>query len=618
VGFAAAAGVRVALDAPTSRALRRNEGARRYDEDLWFHGSPMHPALNKALQDARSGRIDQALAAVRLRLRLQPKDLEAIQVLALLLVQSGRRDEALHHLGRAVEIEPRLPGPRNNYGVALLDAGRTKDAIIQLRRACELDPTYERGWLGLACALNTASDANGALEACERGLALRPDWPEMLGAKAGALAAGLRIDESIATLERAVALQPTHAPSRSDLLLMANYVERTPMELFELHRRLARAGRSEPNPPESDRDPERILRLGVLSGDLRSHSVGFFAQALFHNRPADVRTVVFSTATTRADDALEATFRAKADAWIDAPSMSDHALDAAIREQRIDVLVELSGHTSGGRLHALARKPAPVIVSAIGYPNTTGHPAVDARIVDSTTDPAGSESLATERLVRLDPCFLCFTPPTGAPEPTLPEVSAPITFGSFNLASKISPGCVRLWNAVLSAVPNSRLLVKSRSVVDEEMRQRLLDMLVAGGIDAARVETIGYTKSIAEHLKLYSRVHVALDTMPYNGTTTTCEALWMGVPVVARLGERHAARVSASLVKAAGFPELVAESDEDFVRIAATLAADRARLGAFRESARSTIAASPLLDASAYAHRFHAAMRGLWRAHCAG
>lgn len=578
----------------------------------------MHPALSKAIQDARAGRIEQGISSLRARLRLHPKDIETIQMLALLLIQSGRRDEALYQLGRAVELHPNLPATRNNYGTTLLEAGRTKDAIVQFRRACELDPSYRLAWLGLASALNASADPVGALAACDRGLALRPDWPEMLGAKASALASALRLDEALAVLEQTTARHPDRSALRSDQLLMSNYTERTPEELFALHQRLAHVGPFQPNAPASDRDAERPLRIGVLSGDLRSHSVGFFAQALFRNRPAAHRMIVFSAAPPQSDDALEREFRASADVWIEAVAMSDEALDAAIRAQCIDVLVELSGHTSAGRLQALARKPAPVIVSAIGYPNTTGHPAIDARVVDSTTDPHGSDTLATERLVRLDPCFLCFTPPNGAPEPALPDAGEPITFGSFNLAAKISPGCLSLWSAVLAATPNSRLLVKSRSVVDESMRKRLLERLAAGGIDAARIETVGYTRSVEDHLNLYSRVHVALDTMPYNGTTTTCEALWMGVPVVTRLGNRHAARVSASLVGAAGFPELVARSDEDFVRIASTLASDRLRLGTFRASARATLAASPLLDERAYAERFHAALRQLWRGFCSG
>ena len=296
--------------------------------------------------------------------------------------------------------------------------------------------------------------------------------------------------------------------------------------------------------------------------------------------------------------------------------MDDATLDAAIRMRRIDVLLELSGHTNGGRLRALDRKPAPVIVTAIGYPNTTGHPAVDVRIVDSITDPPGSEACATERLVRIDPCFLCFTPPEDAGTPTLPPVDAPITFGSFNLAAKIAPEAIAMWSAAMAAVPGSRLLLKSRTLVDPGTRQRLVDRLVAGGIAADRVETLAYSPSVADHLALYSRMHVALDTFPYHGATTTCEALWMGVPVVSLAGDRHAARVGASLLAAAGWPELVASTPEEFARLAARLATDRSRLAEFRATARDRLRTSPLLDSAAYAARFHAALRDCWRRHC--
>jgi predicted O-linked N-acetylglucosamine transferase (SPINDLY family) len=313
---------------------------------------------------------------------------------------------------------------------------------------------------------------------------------------------------------------------------------------------------------------------------------------------------------------IERRYRELTDEWVEAAAMDDATLDAAIRMRRIDVLLELSGHTNGGRLRALDRKPAPVIVTAIGYTNTTGHPAVDVRIVDSITDPPGSEAFATERLVRIDPCFLCFTPPEDAGTPTLPPVDAPITFGSFNLAAKIAPEAIAMWSAAMAAVPGSRLLLKCRTLVDPGTRQRLVDRLVAGGIAADRVETLAYSRSVADHLALYSRMHVALDTFPYHGATTTCEALWMGVPVVTLVGDRHAARVGASLLAAAGWPELVASTTEEFARRAAGLATDRSRLAEFRATARDRLRASPLLDSAAYAARFHAALRECWRRHC--
>ena len=296
--------------------------------------------------------------------------------------------------------------------------------------------------------------------------------------------------------------------------------------------------------------------------------------------------------------------------------MDDATLDALIRTERIDVLLELAGHTTGHRLAAIARKPAPVIVTAIGYPDTTGLPAVDARLVDSITDPSGTEERCTECLVRLDPCFLCYTPPDEAPEPRMPAADAPITFGSFNNASKIGPSTIRLWARVLAAVPEARLLVKSAGLSDRVTRGSLLQAFAAEGIDAARIDALDLTAGRREHLEAYARVHVALDTTPYNGTTTTCEALWMGVPVITTLGDRHAARVSASLLHAVGHPEWVAKDAADFARIGAALAADRAGLARMRSSLRTRMQASPLCDRAAYGERFHRAVRACWALAC--
>ena len=353
-----------------------------------------------------------------------------------------------------------------------------------------------------------------------------------------------------------------------------------------------------------------------MSGDLREHSVGYFAHPIFQRKRNGDAIVVFATTPPDLNSAMGKRFRAMADAWIECSMLSDDALDRTIREQRIDVLVELSGHTKGGRLPALDRKPAPVIVSAIGYPNTTGHPQVDWRVVDAITDPPGTDDRCTERLLRLDPCFLCYEPNLDACEPVMPAENAPVTFGSFNLTSKVGDETIRLWSAVMAAVPDSRLLLKSKSIADPSTRRRVLERIAAGGIDPARIEALGYTETPADHLALYGRVHVALDSTPYNGTTTTCEALWMGVPVVVLEGDRHGARVGTSLLRAAGRAEWIARNSSEFVAIAAGLAQDRARLCDWRTNARAVLRDSTLLDASGYGARFHAALRYAWTDYC--
>ena len=567
--------------------------------------------IQRAIHDARNGRLDAALASLRFLVRRQPGNLEALQALAMLLVQSGQAEQALAHLSRAVAVAPRVPAYRNNLANALMGLGRYRDAAAELRKAVEIDPRYEMAWLGLAIASTGAGDVAGAIDACERGRTLRTGWAQLARAHANALESADRVEDAITVLARAVAENPGDHELRAAHLRMLNYAPLDADAVFEAHRAygasFGESARTSPAP--APRAGDAPFRIGVLSADLRTHSVGSFAEPWIDARPAGVELVAFSTNPPNPADPVEARFRRRFDRWIDAAAMDDATLGRALREARLDLLLELSGHTAGSRLGALSPKPAPTIVTAIGYPNTTGHPSVDLRLVDSITDPPGAERLATERLLRLDPCFLCYAPPADAPEPALPPEASAITFGSFNLSSKISADTVALWAKVLAAAPDARLLVKSRTLGGELARERFLARLEAAGIARARVEIIAFTPSIDAHLALYRRVHVALDTIPYNGTTTTCEALWMGVPTVVLEGDRHAARVGASLLAAAGLPELVARDADGYAAIATALASDRARIATLRATLRARIAASPLTDRSAYAARFFAALR---------
>lgn len=578
----------------------------------------MHPTLQRALQDARSGKLDSAIASVRALLRVQPKNTDAMQMLGLLLTQCGQSALAVVQLERAVALEPRSASYRNNLGNALSGLGRYADAAAQYEEAIASDPSYFRAFLGLARARTAMLDSAAAADACRRGLAIRPDWPEMISCAASAFESADQLDSALDLVRGALAKEPGHAMLRAKLALLLNYPGCDRATVFAAHRAYRdEIGRAAQDPPRPDAKADRPLRIGILSGDLRTHSVGYFAEAILRTQCAGDELVVFSTLPTAQSDSMRVRFQSLATEWIECSVLDDEGLDAAIRAQRIDVLVELSGHTRGGRLTALDRKPAPVIVSAIGYPNTTGHPAVDWRIVDSITDPEGSEAFATERLLRIDPCFLCYGPPDEAPIPEMPPEGTPMTFGSFNLTAKVSPETIRLWRGVLDAVPGSRLLVKSKSIADETTRRSVLARLGAGGIDPERIETLGYAATKAGHFGLYGRMHVALDTTPYNGTTTTCEALWMGVPVVTIEGDRHAARVGTSLLRAAGCDTWIARSPEHFVEIAISLSNDLAGLAEFRRSARARLRASALLDAGAYGARFHAALRGAWREWCA-
>ena len=521
----------------------------------------------RTMADAASGRLTEAVAAARMRQRMKPRDPEAAQLLGMLLMRSGDLTQAIAHLQRAAELEPGNAYHHNNLGTALLTSKRHEEARKAYERTVALAPTLAGGWMGLSNTLLALERTDEALSASERAISLAPDASLIVMSRVEALTRAGRGTEAHALMAGHCARNPHDFAARSVMLFALHYGTDDPASVTAAHRAFG-ASLPAPEPPRLPHDPSRPMRVGILSCDLRGHSVGFFAESFMREAPAGTEIVVFSTASQSWTDAITRRLQGCAKAWHQVEQLDDAALDALIRRERIDVLLELGGHTVGNRLPALARKPAPVIVTAIGYPNTTGVPAVDLRLVDSITDPPGSEALCTERLLRLDPCFLCYTPPEDAPQPAIPAADAPITFGSFNLALKISDPAVALWSRVLAAVPGSRLLIKSTGLADPSPRRTLLARFAAHGIDSARIETLGQTRTRDEHLRTYSRVHVALDTFPYNGTTTTCEALWMGVPVVARTGDRHAARVGESLLRTAGLAEWLARDDDDFVRTA--------------------------------------------------
>ncbi|MFZ4723471.1 MAG: tetratricopeptide repeat protein [Phycisphaerales bacterium] len=573
-------------------------------------------ALQRAMQLAREGRPNEAVAALRMQVRIRPRDDHAVSALGLMLRRAGEPAQGLQQLRRACELAPDNPLHWLNLAGSQFADGATAEARTCFERAVAMAPGHPGGWMGMASCHLQAGEVDEAIAASARGLELGPDVGMHVNTRVTVLVRAGRRDEAMDLLESFVARHPADAAMRSELLMGLQYLEREPAAVARAHRAFGEH-LPRPDPPRFTRRPGEPLRVGLLSSDLRGHSVGFFVQSLAMHAPAGMELVAFSGAPKAWSDGVTERIRAHCGRWHEVGAMDDATLDALIRTERIDVLLELAGHTTGHRLAAIARKPAPVIVTAIGYPDTTGLPAIDARLVDSMTDPAGTEDRCTERLVRIDPCFLCYTPPEEAPEPRMPAPDAPITFGSFNNASKIGARTARLWSGVLAAVPGSRLLLKSAGLADRVTRGVLLQALAAAGIDPARVETLDLAAGRRDHLDAYARVHVALDTTPYNGTTTTCEALWMGVPVVTTLGDRHAARVSASLLHAAGFPSWVARNEADFAHVAADLASDRSRLATLRASMRERLRGSALMDGPAYAQRMLAALENLRAGTCA-
>jgi predicted O-linked N-acetylglucosamine transferase (SPINDLY family) len=352
------------------------------------------------------------------------------------------------------------------------------------------------------------------------------------------------------------------------------------------------------------------LRVGYVSPDLYQHSVAFFLEPILaHHDRSRFEPIVYSD--TARPDAVTARLRARAAAWHEVRGLSDDQLARRIAASEIDVLIDLAGHTAGNRMGVFARRPAPVQVSYLGYPNTTGLAAIDYRITDATADPPGdADALHTEKLLRLPRCAWCYQPsplaPPVAPSPAMKNGF--VTFGCFNALPKMNDPLLQLWAKLIASVPNARLVLKSPGLKSEAAAAHVRDVLESAGLAADRFDLLPPVHPYAAHLASYETIDIALDTYPYNGTTTTCDALWMGVPVLTRAGRTHVSRVSASLLAAAGLPDWVTPTDDDYLARATRAAADIDALTALRSRLRDRMAASPLCDGQAMARAFEDAL----------
>ena len=392
--------------------------------------------------------------------------------------------------------------------------------------------------------------------------------------------------------------------------------------LFEAHNAWAQRFAA-PHYPTSQAEPlnddaDRPLRVGYVSGDLRRHPVAFFVEPVLraHDR-GQVTPVCYDTAGL--DDDMNAHLRSLVPDWRDVADWSDEALAERIRDDRIDILVDLAGHTARNRLLVFARRPAPVQVTGIGYVTTSGLETMDYRLTDSLCDPGrGEDRFYSERLWRLETGFNCYAPPRGLPEPGAPPClsGAALTFGCFNNLDKITAPVIEAWAEILHGLPDSRLLLKTKSLGEPAVREHLLAAFGDRGIAAERLELRDWSATLAEHFAAYAEVDIALDPFPYNGTTTTCEALMMGVPVVALRGGRHASRVSFSILARLGLEGLSATEPEAYVERALALAARPDALAKLRAGLRQRLARSPLCDAERYARTLETAYRGMWRRRC--
>ncbi|WP_377806304.1 tetratricopeptide repeat protein (plasmid) [Azospirillum sp. A29] len=551
---------------------------------------------------------------------------EASKRQALEAFSAGRLEEAAALYRHMLAQDGTAADLWNNLGVILADLRRPEDSAAALKIAVALRPGYDKPLVGLGSSAYGANRLDEAVRFWGRAIALHPRQDAGIWFNLGVTHQMRGEAEAAARcFDQAERLSPADPLIASQRLLCLNYLDLSGERLLAEHRRFDErfgrpADRLPPAPHANRPDPEKRLRIGYLSVEFREHLGAYFLSPLFEAADRSrFEIVCYSILPDTHADAYTARFKAQADGWRTVGHLNDEGLAAQIRADGIDILVDLAGHSGLNRLPMLARRPAPVQVTWLGYPNGTGMASVDYRIVDSVSDPVGpTDAHAVETLVRLPPPFLCFRPPASAP-PVVPlpaGATGVVTFGSFNKLSKITDSTVALWAEVLRRVPDSRLLLKDRPLSDAGTAALMRARFAATGIDPARLDLIGFIKDAAGHLAAYNRIDIALDPHPYNGTITTCDTLWMGVPLVTLAGPRHAARVGASLMAAIGLPELVATTPSRYAAIAAELAGDLTRLMRLRMGMRERLRASALCDEGRFMRNLETAYRLMWQRWC--
>jgi len=563
----------------------------------------------------------EAADSCRRTLQLDPRQASPWNNLGSSVLRLQQYDEAEKAFLKAIELKPDYIEAMTNLGTLYECIHRDDQAAVYLERALKLDPGSIAANLGLGLACYRRGMYQQAVDFYRRALDTEPNNTDTINKLGTCVMAQGMPAEAIPLFARCRTLDPKMLAAHSNYLFCHQYLpEMTLARLAQLHREFetqhAAPLYTEVQRHDNVRDPEKRLRIGFVSADLRRHPIGFLLVDLF----AQIDRTAFEIAcysTRRGKDEIREQLKAASGVWRDVEMLADDKLAEQIRADQVDILFDLSGHTSGGKLLVFARRPAPVQLTWMGYPSTTGIRAIDGLLSDRWMTPEGVEPHFAERIIRMPAATAIYRPPTDLPEiGKLPQLQQPsITLGSFNNIAKVNEPVVALWCRVLHSLPGSRMFLKFRALNETSVQDRIARMFANHGIGRERLEFQPFSP-LREMLGDYNRVDLALDTFPYSGGTTTMLALLMGVPVVTLPGETMASRQSLSVLKSIGVEECIANDADDFVRRATALALDRARLSELRETLRPRMLSSTYCDAPRFVKDFEVTLRTLWREWC--
>jgi protein O-GlcNAc transferase len=604
-------------------------GARNaWQEALRIHPT-LAPAWIKLGHELHNEDLASAIDAFKKGLSIDPNDSKALAVLSTLSTNAGRADEGAQYARMALSISPELALAHYALGAALKASGTLVDALEPLSKAASLstDRALVREALNMQIACCITSGRLSQADPLLMQLLSSSQQPLEVS-HAHHMTAGRHLEAGCAQhakahYEKAMAISPDYLGHKLTYCAVSHYCGEfdgaaQKALAIKLLGGIARElpERIEPIHHASPRAKGARIKLGFLSGDFRQHSCAYFLGPLLPNLDKS-RFELFAYDTSIQPDGVTRQIMQWIPNWRAVSNLNTPELANTIAQDDLDVLIDLAGLTEGGRLEVLATQPAPVQINWLGFLGTTGHPSIQYRLTDGYVDGPQQEGFATEKPIRLDRPYVCYQPHQGAPlvkPPPMLEAGYP-TFGSFNALTKLSNACVALWSKVLKAVPDAKLLLKTKALVDERTCERTLERFAAHGIDPTRIELTGWANNTDGHLGMYHRIDVALDTTPYNGVTTTCEALWMGVPVVNLVGQTYASRQGLSLLNGLGMPDLATSSEEAFVQRCVELVSQPQDLSELRSQLRERMKNGPLTDGPAFTRAFEHAIAQLVEQH---
>jgi protein O-GlcNAc transferase len=568
-------------------------------------------------KDARD--YASARSCLETAIKIKPDFFEARVNLSEACRLLGDDDSAILHLLYALKLKPDFGAGNNTLGILLQKKGDYKGAVAAFKMGIEYKPDFPEAYYNLGNCLRDIEELDQAIACFKMASQLKPPFIEALTNLGEALQITGRIDDAAQCFKTVIDTSPSCATAFSNYLLTLNYIpDFGPKQLYERHRRFGAAFERPENTAwtfTNDRSMQRALRIGYVSADFRNHPVSRFLLPIFTNHDKN-GFEIFSYSGVRASDDKTRLFNRLSDHWTDVFAMSDPDLVQKIREDKIDILVDLSGHSAGNRLPVFAQKPAPLQLTYLGYPNTSGLSVIDFRITDGICDPSGEPVAHSENLVRLSPCFCCYAPPQESPvtSPLPFGQNHAVTFGSTHTLARLNDELLDLWADLLSRIPSSRLLLM-RTTLKSSSLDRLYKRFESHDIDKNRL-IIRNTVPAEGHLAVYRDMDIFLDSFPWSGHTTACEALWMGVPVVTVRGNRHAGRMVASVLDCLDMKECIAKTKEEYLSVAQGISSDIDRLDILRATLRDRMVKSPLCDGTTFTANLEDVFRKMWREYC--